>query len=531
MGWSDAPEIKMPAKAKWADAPVYGNQPLIPMDGGPMPPPRADAPPSPPTGVPAGYRGFMAGADQFGSGLNEGIAGFLGMPVDLATGAMNMGSAGINSAFGTDIAPITAPFGGAGTFKSAMDPLISDVAPQTGSQRYLRRGGQELGFGLPAAMTGAAIPKYGASAREAMASFMGVSLAGDVGAGIAGQTAREIAPESNTADFLASLLGGGGTAFVGSRMTPRLAEVPTLPQLKAVEDSAWAKVKAATETLTDSATAKLSGAVRSALPTSQLAGEAYPLAHGMADKMGILKNPTIYDVEEARRIIGDRVAGDPKEARVGVTMKRAIDEFFAGLKPADLQGGTSDDALGALSVARKTTHQVKKAEAVTNAEMKAETRAASTGTGGNEVNTTRQNIRAIFDKERDLTLSGKRRGYTPDEMAAMERVVMGDAKSNTARLFGRLAPSAGALPLMALGGGGVSGTTAALMTGNPAYALPAVAGGIGELSKFAAEHMTKNQISALLATIKNGGKAVGKSASRDAAQKSILQQLLSTLAQ
>lgn len=510
-----------------------GTAPVSARDSGPSIPKYDDAPITKPA-----YRGFMAGADQFSSGLNEGIANFAGAPVDLAAGALNLGGAGINAVFGTNIPAIENPVGGSASMKAALDPVISDVAPQTGPQRYARRVGQDVGFGVPAAMTGAALPGYGAAAREAMLPYMAASTASDVGAGVAGQTAREGADmlgvsNPNVAagmDMIASLIGGGGTALAASKMTPRLADVPSLEDLKTKASNAWEKVKSAPETMSDSATAGLRNAVRDTLPDSQLAAEAYPKAYGMAEKMDVLQNPTIYDAEQARRMIGDRVAASPDEARVGIQMKQAVADYLDNLKPGDLQGGTVDDTLEALATARKTTHQVKKAEAVENAAMKAETRAATTGTGGNEVNATRQNLRSIFDKERDLTLSGKRSGYTSDEMAAMERAVVGDAKSNIARLLGRMAPSSGALPLAVTGYGGAGAIAGAGLTGNPMLAIPAIAGGVGEISKAAAERMTKNQIAELLATIVNGGKAPGKSAARTATEQAIVQQLLGTAA-
>ena len=480
-------------------------------------------PPAPPQGTNL--------ADQFSSGLNEGIARFAGVPVDLMTGALNLGGAGVNALLGTEIPAIENPVGGSGTFTSAMDPLISDADPQTAGQRYARRGGQEIGFGIPAAMTGAAIPGYGAAAREAMAPYMAASVAGDAGAALAGQTAREVAPNSPIADLIASLLGGGGASYAASRMTPALAATPTLDEMKSKASGLWEKVQSAPETLTDSATAGLEAATRGALPTSQLAPRSYPAAFAAAEDVGTLQNPRVFDVEEARRIIGDAVAGDPKEARVGVAMKKAIEDYMGTLKPADLQGGSADETLDALAAARKTTHQTKKADAVINKEMRGESRAATTGTGGNEVNAIRQNIRTLFDKERDPTLSGARQGFSPDEMKAMDTVVFGDTKSNIARLLGRMAPTSGALPMTMTGLGGASGATATLATGNPFFAIPAIAGGVGELSKAAAEKMTKDQIAVLLATILNGGKAPGKSAARTATEQAIVNQLLSTSAQ
>jgi len=301
-----------------------------------------------------------------------------------------------------------------------------------------------------------------------------------------------------------------------------------MDDLKAKAQEMWRRVKDAPETLTDSATAGLAANVKGALPDGQLAAEAYPKAYGMADKMDTLKNPTVYDVEQARRMIGDRVAASPDEARVGVEMKRAVEDYMGGLKPADLQGGSVDDTLDALSTARKTTHQIKKAEAVLNAEMKADTRAATTGTGGNQVNANRQNIRAIYDRERDLTKSGRRSGYTPDEMAAMARVVHGTPGSNVARALGRMAPSSGALPMAATGWGGAAGLGLGFSTGNPWMAIPAIAGGIGYAGKEAAERLTKGDLDLLMKTILNGGRVPVRSAARVATTRSILEQLLAT---
>lgn len=469
------------------------------------------------------------GAAQFGSGLNEGIANFAGAPVDILTSALNLGISGVNGATGADIAPITDPVGGSGTFKRALDPFITAGDPQTATQRYLRRGGQEVGFGVPAALTGASMPKYGAAAREALGAYLGTSTAGDVGAAVAGQTSREIAPDSNVADFIASLIGGGLASYGASRFTKPTAAVPTLQEVKKTAADKWAAVKSNGAQLTDNAMAGLEAKLSGALPDSQLAPEAYPNAFKMADTVGTLKNPTVYDVEEARRIIGDAVAGDPKEARVGVQMKRAIEDYLGGIGPNDVTGGSVDSVISDLSAARKATHQAAKADAVINKEMRGETRAATTGTGGNEVNATRQNIRTLYDRERDPTLRGQRQGYTPDEMAAMGRVVEGTPGQNVARLLGRLSPNSGAFPLMA-SGGGLATAAAGLATGNPAMTLAAAPSMIGMAAKTASENMTKKEIERLLSTILNGGKAPAKSAARSASEAAVIQTLLSRAA-
>lgn len=484
-------------------------------------------------------------AEQFGSGANEGLAGFAGLPVDLATSLINgmvqrpqfdaqmtVGPDGRPSVSMSDagVSPgISSPFGGAETMTQAMSPFISDVAPQGMAQRYARRAGQELGFGVPAAIAMAGAPGLGTAARGNMPVYAATSAAGDIGSAVSGQTSQEIAPGNSTADLIASMIGGGGVSLAASRMTPEFGPVPTREQIGMQANSAWDAVKAAPERLTDQATDNLRAAVRSSLPTSQLAPDLYPNAFGAAQKMDVLQNPSIYDVSELRRIIGDTVAGDPKEARAGMAMKEAIENYLAGLKPADVSGANPSGVVDDLSRGLDLSARGYRADAVLNKEMRGETRAATSGSGGNQVNATRQNIRALFDKARDPTLRGKSGGFKPEELAQMERAVMGTPAQNAARNIGRLAPTSNALSMMTTGIGGASGATAALMGGSPLMAVPAIAGGIGMGAKAIAESMAENETKKLIGIILNGGK-LPESASRNAATAALIQQMLSTAA-
>lgn len=479
-------------------------------------------------GAKAPYEGVVAGADQFSSGLNEGIASFAGAPVDLMTGALNLGSSGINAAFGTEIPAIENPVGGSASMREMMDPLISDTDPQTMPQRYLRRGGQELGFGVPAAMTGAAIPGYGQLARDALIPYLGTSVAGDAGAALAGQTSREIAPNNDTADLIASMIGGGGASFAASRMTPETVPVQSLDELKASNAEKWRTVQASPDTLTPEATARLSPELADMLQKNRATNpNLFPRANATVEDISALPPRSLYEVEEARRLAGRNVAANADEAAVGVAMKKTIDDYLTGLGPDDVRGADPDASIALMRDARKGTHQAYKADEIDNKAMRAETRAATTGTGGNEVNAMRQNVRTVFDRERDPTLRGKSGGYTPDEMAAMEKVVMGDTRQNIARLLGRLSPTSGALGLTG-GFGGAGGITAGLATGNPLLALAAVPPIMGMAGKTAAERMTKEDIRRLMGVILNGGKAPAKSAARSATERAVWEQLLST---
>jgi hypothetical protein len=487
-------------------------------------------------------------AEQVGSGTSEGVAGFLGTPVDLMTGLINglaprnpYQDAGTTLEGGVKLKEVgaqpavSAPVGGSDTFTKMLSPFISQTPPQTMMQRYGRRAGQEIGYGVPAAATLGMAPALRPAMAAAPGTYMATSMAGDMGSAVAGQTSQEIAPGNQTADFISSLLGGGAASLAAASMTPAYNPTPTRQDIATQANDAWDKVRAAPEALTPQATDDLRAKVRAALPTSQLAETGYPQAFEMSKKMDVLDRPTIWDVEDLRQIIGDKVAGDPKESRVGMGMKSAISDYLGRLTPNDVttpstvMNADPGAAIDNLTRARDLSARGHRADAILNKEMRGERRAATSGTGGNEVNAIRQNIGALLDKERDPTLRGQRAGFKPSELDQMKDIVFGTTATNEGRRFGRLAPTSGAFPMAATGIGGFTGLAGIAAGGSPLLAVPAAVGGVGLLAKGAAETITQSQIKKLLATILSGGNLT-PSPAREAAKAAILQQLLSSAA-
>lgn len=442
-------------------------------------------------------------ATQFSSGANEGISQALGAPVDAMTWLLNRGFQGVKAATGADAGQIRNPVGGSDWIEGLMSPLIVQRQPESATGRYARRIGQNVGYGAVAAPAMAAAPALSASAAAAPGAFYAGNVAGDVAAAVGGQTAREVAPNNDTADLIASLASGAAGSGILSALMPKMT-VPTQADVVTAKDAKWAAVRDAPDRLTDQATTNLRAAVADALPKSQLATDAYPNAFKMAGSLNSVRNPSISEVEDARRIIGHAVAGNPQESSVGVNMKKSIADYLDNLTPRDVTGGTGEVAADVRS-ARDLSARLHRYDAVANKEMRGESAAATSGVGGNMVNAQRQKIRGLFDTERDPTLVARRQGFTPDEMKAMDRVVFGGPGSSIARTLGTLSPTSGRLPLLATGIGGSSGLTAALMGGGPLLAAPALAGGVGAVAKRISERMTQKDIDALLATILNGG--------------------------
>ncbi|AIM40649.1 MULTISPECIES: hypothetical protein [unclassified Sulfitobacter] len=446
--------------------------------------------------------------EQTMSGVNEGIAGMLGAPVDMATKVVN----GMFSKpkYAPEMVPgpngmpvpspdaqieqgsqIQSPVGGSETFLNLLSPTISDVPPQNTAQRYARRIGQEGG-----AM---AIPG-GVAMRAAKSPLMlgATEAASAAGAGIAGQTSQEVAPGNAVADTIASMVGGL-SPIAASRAARPSAKAPTMEDLRSRQGAAYDAV--------DNSQARLSPELRDDL-IARIQGRAkgmemdefmHPKASRTVDRMDSLEpSPRIADVEKKRRLVGRDVAGstDPAESAIGVGMKEEIDDYLNSVAAEGNLGAGAKETLSNLQEGRDMTRRIKKASDIDNRLYKAENRAATSGTGGNEVNAIRQNIRQILDDPK------KKRAYSADEVKAMEDVVKGTPTQNALRMLGRFSPTSGTLPAMAgVGAGSAFG---------PLGAIPSAA---GFLAKGGAEAMTKKSVNDLTELIRNGKPLPKKTAS------------------
>lgn len=431
--------------------------------------------------------------EQSMSGFNEGVAGILGAPVDLATAAINAGTAGINRIAGTDMQPITDPVGGSGTFRNMMAPTISNTPPQTRGQRYGRRIGQEAGAtAIPGgvALRGAQAPVRAAGGMTASA----------VGSGLAGQTSREIAPNSDVLDMAASLAGGSVVPAAMYARQPR-PKAPTMSELQAARDAGYDQVHQSGARLSQKSANELADSIESTFGPRAATKRLNPKAAIASDELTAdlrAAPPSIADVDETRRWIGENVAGSNEagERRLGTMMKGRIDTHLDNLQPGDVTGtNRPEEVVQTLKAAREKANRVHKAEQFERKDTglfdKGIRRAATTGTGGNEVNAIRQNVRRVLENPK------LRRGYSEAELQAMRDIADGTPTQNALRMLSRLAPSAGALPMSGvLGGAGLAGAT-----GNPLYLGPSIA---GEVAKYAAERSTRKQIDQLGELIRNG---------------------------
>ncbi|WP_428031818.1 hypothetical protein [Ancylobacter sp.] len=171
------------------------------------------------------------------AGLNEGIYGTLGAPVDLAAGAINLGVRGINAATGTELPTIQDPIGGsrsiAQAFGAAGVPDPADIEAATAGEKIARGAGQGIGYMVAPELAARGVAQAaGRTIGPWLRSIFGESrtvgdVAGNALAGAAGgagaSLAGQVAPESARplAEMAGGLVGGGLGALAAS--TPRIA--------------------------------------------------------------------------------------------------------------------------------------------------------------------------------------------------------------------------------------------------------------------------------------------------------------------
>jgi hypothetical protein len=438
------------------------------------------------------------------SGVNEGIASTIGAPVDLMTGAINLGVRGVNSLAGTDIPTINSPVGGSQQVTAAMAPSISREAPQGMGQRFARRVGQELGASaLPAgAIAGAAsrgtsalsrgVNQMGEAARGNLGLFAAGEAGGAVGAGVGAATAQEVAPDSPFAEITGQLLGGvAGARTASPSIQP---DIPSLDDLRSQQEAAYGRVEAAQARINPTSRDMLLSSLQQRAADMNMDEFLHPRAARTLNRLETLpSDPTIHDVEQKRRLVGRDVAGasEAGERALGVGLKAEIDEYLGGLDDTQVSGGDAQEAISALGQGRELTQRIARTEALDEAVLRGERRAATSGTGGNELNAIRQNIRAILDNPR------RRRQFSEAQLQAMDEIVRGTPTENAMRLLGRMAPSAGALPMFA----NLASAGAGVASGSPLGLIPAA---VGEASKSAAERINASNIDDLRAAILSG---------------------------
>lgn len=283
---------------------------------------------------------------------------------------------------------------------------------------------------------------------------------------------------------------GGGTGAFASRGLTKAAQkaAPSIDELRAAGQAAYEAADQAGVAFTPAAVQRLNTSVTTKLADMGYDPALQPGAAAVVRRIGDLEgqNITLKGLDTLRKVASNGfVPGNQSNNKAVGQIIREIDDLIASPGASDVLMGDAKAGSDALSTARQMWSRVSKSERVAEALAKAELRASSTGSGGNVDNATRQNLRRLVEKPR---------GFSPEEVAALEKAVRGTPSQNALRLAGKLSPSGNGL-MAALGVGG------AMV--NPAIGVASL-GGMG--AKAIADGLTTKNVAIAQAMIRNGGK-------------------------
>lgn len=270
------------------------------------------------------------------------------------------------------------------------------------------------------------------------------------------------------------------------------AAIPTNDELKSAAQRAYQAADDAGIIFKPKGIFNLAAKARSDLTDFGYHPQLQPRIKAVFDEMVNLSrgNVTLKGMDTLRKMTA--AAGqstDASERALAAKIIDRIDDFVQNASPDEILTGNAKAGQEALGVARDMWRRLKKSQMVDDKVAAADLRAASTGSGGNADNATRQNIRQI------LTSPKQSRGMTGAEKKAAETVVRGTIPQNAARLAGKLSPEGNGL-MAALGLGGAYAA--------PTLAIPGMIG--GAIAKRYADGATGRNVQALSEVIRSGGK-------------------------
>lgn len=261
-------------------------------------------------------------------------------------------------------------------------------------------------------------------------------------------------------------------AALGGREVPAVAPKPVAPTIAELKQASSAGYQSPAITgleVKPASIADFAGKTKAALDAGGIDENLAPKTHAILTKLEKVPDSpasvfTGNNILSLRQLLGNAAAEPGKEGLAASRALRALDEHVPAIEMKDVIAGDPKAAAETLAEANANYSAAKHAETIDNKTIRAELRAASTNSGHNVANTIRQRMADILNPERpDL-----QRGFSPDELGAMEQIVRGTKTQNALRWAGNY-----------LGGGG--GLGALHTSGVGAAAGAAVAGPVGAM--------------------------------------------------
>jgi len=299
------------------------------------------------------------------------------------------------------------------------------------------------------------------------------SLAAEGGGQFFADTAFEV-----PARFLFGLVGGAGPAWVSSERNLKNlgSRLPVNSRIEAAADNGYEWLKQNGAKISPAAGVELQGEIEAQMHTDLFRPTLEPKTFQALEELS--KDATsIGSIDTTRRLLGRIAKNHPEEREAANRAIRAIDDYLMNIPDHYVLSGNPALDAEVLRFSQRNWAIHKQLDLIEEASTKAQHRAGVAGTGGNRINTARQEIRKILDSDQ------KSRGMSEAVKEQMEKIIVGTWLTNTSRRAGKFAPEG---PVSAIP------TMAAAATGGIDAGVSLAAGGF--LSRWLAEYLTDRQL-------------------------------------
>lgn len=354
------------------------------------------------------------------SGLNEGIAGTLGLPVDIATAGLNLIPKGVNAIANTNLPEISDPFLGGQWWNRAFNDIGAVRAESSDpSKQFVRRTAQSVGSSL---IPAAAVETNGARIAQA--------LLASAGGGAGAATAQQLAPDNPYAELAGELVGtgitGAGILAANQRAAQRgiEASIPTVPQLKEQASRLYDNAELTGATADASQTQALADAVRKTLRDE---GQLGPSGRITSADSSTNKALNLIEQYESLPMTPKEMNAVRKVVAEGRSSTDAADQRMAGLLTRQFDDWVKPLAPG-FDEARDVASRYLQAETLQDARRVAGTRPSANALRNEYANLERRDIRGYEN-------------FSPEVGAAIDDIVYVTPVSRGLDLIGKAAPT------------------------------------------------------------------------------------------
>ncbi|MGL1921989.1 MAG: hypothetical protein OCD03_13275 [Hyphomicrobiales bacterium] len=466
------------------------------------------------------------------SGLNEGIAALPNMLMDGSNWIAEKTGLYDLLGDGTRPEPMSQKVN-----RSMQDIGFTKPPSQHASEQFVRRIGQEVGgsvipgagmIGAGAKVGGKALNTGGnalsrgltdmsKSSFDDLGKFIGTETATSVGSGVGAATAQQVAPDSQLAEFVGQVLGGGSVVGAQTAITKKQAtrqyrkDAPSTDDLKDMTSEAYNKIDDLDVVYNKQSTQRLADDMDAALQEELIDKDITPKATKVNEKIKDIggSERKFMELENIRKLARRAVANsaDGGEQHLGKVILEILDDFQATATAKDVSKGNAEVASSTINDARKLNTRYNKAKNYDRMMEKAENAKSGFDTG-------------MDSQVRSMLNSDKRSRFnSPEETKQYKKILDGTVGQKILKNIGAFAPNAGVFRGIAHG---------AMFASNPVLGVPLALGTSG--ARAGASKLATNKVQ-LLGDMLRSGKPLPKSKFTNSQIAALIAHLTSNTAQ